>query len=72
MAVLASITAVLGRPAAAATPIALTVTSSPNPVSTGQAVAYAITITNRGTSAATGVTLTDTLNGVGIGQMTAP
>jgi uncharacterized repeat protein (TIGR01451 family) len=72
LAVLASITVVLGRPAAAVSPIAVTVTSSPSPVATGQAVAYTITVTNRGSSVATGATLTDTLNGVGIGQLTAP
>ena len=53
-------------------PISITVTSTPNPVATGQAVAYTITVTNTGSATASGVTLADSFNGVGLGQMTAP
>lgn len=51
-------------PAAASNPVAVTVTATPSPVSTGQALAYTVLVTNTGGSDATGVTVTDTLNGV--------
>jgi uncharacterized repeat protein (TIGR01451 family) len=48
-------------PASAASAVSLTVTSNPNPVSTGQAMAYTITAANTGASAASGVTISDTV-----------
>jgi uncharacterized repeat protein (TIGR01451 family) len=61
------------RPAAAASPMSITVTAAPNPVSTGQALAYTINFSNTGGSAASGLTITDTLTGVVAGNgMPAP
>jgi uncharacterized repeat protein (TIGR01451 family) len=61
-----------GPSASAANPVTLSISSSPGTVATGQAVAYRITVTNTGSAAASGFTLTDALNGVGAGQMVAP
>lgn len=41
--------------------LSIGMTDSPDPVSTGAALTYAITVTNNSTGAATGVTVTDTL-----------
>jgi uncharacterized repeat protein (TIGR01451 family) len=41
--------------------MSVAVTSNPNPVSSGQAMAYTITAANTGGAAATGVTITDTI-----------
>ena len=62
----------LTTPAAAAGAVSITVTSVPNSVATGQAIAYTINAVNTGGSTATGVTISDALTGVGVGQMTAP
>ncbi len=69
---LATLVAQSGKAAASTGPVSISVMSSPSPVATGQAIAYTINVTNTGGAAATGVTLTDALNGVGIGQMSAP
>lgn len=53
-------------------PVAIAVTGSPSSAASTQAVAYRITMTNNGSSAATGVTLSDVFNGVGLGQMAQP
>ncbi len=61
------------QPSASATsPVAIAVTSSPSPAASTQAVAYRITMTNNGASAATNLTLTDAFNGLGFGQGTQP
>jgi uncharacterized repeat protein (TIGR01451 family) len=52
---------------AAASPMSLTVTSNPDSVSTGQAMAYTIIAANTGGSAASGATITDTLTNLGTG-----
>ena len=41
--------------AGSASPVSISVGSNPSPVATGQAMAYSITVTNTGVSAATGV-----------------
>ena len=61
------------RPAGAASPIAITVSSSPTPVYTGQALAYSINVVNKGAATATGASITNSLQGVGPGNLgTAP
>ncbi len=62
-------TAAVTSPALAVGPaVSIAVTSSPNPVSSGQALAYTITVANTGGAAASGLSLTDTLVGLGIGS----
>ena len=62
-------TAVAAGPALAAGPaVSISVTSSPNPVSSGQALAYTITVANTGGATASGLSLTDSLVGLGIGS----
>ena len=62
------------QPSASATsPVTVTVTASPpSPAASTQAVAFRIVLTNQGTSAATGVSLTDAFTGLGFGQGTQP
>lgn len=47
-------------------------TASSNPVGFGQALAYTVLVTNAGGSIATGLNISDTLNGVTGGQQAAP
>ena len=62
--------AVATSPALAAGPaVSIAVTSSSNPVSSGQALAYTITVANTGGATASGLTLTDSLVGLGIGSL---
>ena len=69
IAALVGTTGVATSPALAASPaVSIAVTSSPNPVSSGQALAYTITVANTGGATASGLTLTDSLVGVGIGS----
>jgi glucose/arabinose dehydrogenase len=63
--VVASMILVFGRPAVAAPQVSVKITSTPNPVATGQAIAFRIVVTNNGSAAASGVTLTNTFIGVG-------
>ncbi len=66
---LVGMTGVANSPALAAIPaVSIAVTSSPNPVSSGQALAYTITVANTGGATASGLSLTDSLVGVGIGS----
>jgi uncharacterized repeat protein (TIGR01451 family) len=60
------------KAAAAAGPVSITVSSAPSPVATGQAIAFTVNVVNAGGSTATGVTLSETLTGVGLGQLAAP
>ena len=56
----------LSRPAAAAAgPLSITVSSSPAPAALYQAVEFRVKVTNTGGAAATGVTLTNTMAGIG-------
>ena len=65
--------ATLATPAHAAGDVAVTVSASPSPVATGQAMAYTINVANTGGAAATGLTLTDTLSSlVAVAPQTAP
>ena len=48
-------------------PVTIAVSASPNPVATGQAMAYTITASNTGGSDASGLTLTDTVTNLGTG-----
>jgi uncharacterized repeat protein (TIGR01451 family) len=69
----AGVVNIASQPAGAASPIAITVSSSPTPVYTGQALAYSINVVNKGAATATGATITDNLQGVGPGNLgTAP
>jgi glucose/arabinose dehydrogenase len=55
---------VTARQAVSATgPVTITLTSAPSQVATLQAVAFRITVTNTGSAAATGMTLTDSMTG---------
>ncbi len=75
-AVLASgtgLVATLATPARAAGDVAVTVSASPSPVATGQAMAYTINVANTGAAAASGLTLTDTLSSlVAVAPQSAP
>jgi uncharacterized repeat protein (TIGR01451 family) len=57
--------------AATTEPVTASVSTNPNPVATGQAMAYTITATNVGGSDATGVTITDTITNLGTGGVAA-
>jgi uncharacterized repeat protein (TIGR01451 family) len=46
---------------ASVSPVAVTVTSTPNPVATGQAMAYTITVADTGGADASNLTITDTI-----------
>ncbi|HVB94486.1 MAG TPA: PQQ-dependent sugar dehydrogenase, partial [Acidimicrobiales bacterium] len=61
-----AIVASAGPAASAASPLAVTVTSSPASVATSQAVLFRVTVTNNGAAPATGVTLTNTMAGIGV------
>ncbi len=70
VAALVAATVVVTTPAhraLAADPVSITVTGSPNPVSSGQALAYTINVADTGGATASGLTLTDSLSGLGIG-----
>ena len=75
-AVLASgtgLVASLATPAHAAGDVAVTVSASPSPVATGQAMAYTINVANTGGATATGLTLTDPLSSlVAVAPQTSP
>jgi glucose/arabinose dehydrogenase/outer membrane protein assembly factor BamB len=55
-----------------ANPLSITNSSMPRSVTTGQAIAFTITVVNKGAAAATGLSLTDTLTGLDLGQMDEP
>jgi uncharacterized repeat protein (TIGR01451 family) len=60
------------QPAAPVASLTITGTDSPDPVALGNALNYTVTVTNNGPSAATGVTLTDTLPaGITFGSVTS-
>src|SRR5579862_4965493 len=50
-------------------PVTVSITSTPGTVVTGQAVAFRVNVANTGAAPATGVTLSELLSGVGVGQM---
>jgi len=67
-----SVLALVVPSASAAGALSITVSSAPKSVAPGQAIAYTINAVNTGGSTATSVTISDALNGVGAGQLTAP
>ena len=71
-ATLGAVPALASPASAAAGPVTISVQATPNPVATGQAVAYTVTVSNVGSGTASNVTMTDALNGVGTGQSTTP
>jgi len=71
-ATLGTVPAIASPAGAAAGPVTISVQATPNPVATGQAVAYTVTVSNVGSGTASNVTMTDALNGVGTGQSTTP
>jgi len=71
-ATLGTVPALASPASAAAGPVTISVQATPNPVATGQAVAYTVTVSNVGSGTASNVTMTDALNGVGTGQSTTP
>jgi len=58
-------------PGSSGGPVTVAVSANPNPVVTGQAMAYTITASNTGGSGASGATITDTLTGLGTGGVAA-
>jgi uncharacterized repeat protein (TIGR01451 family) len=68
-----AVIAIVVPAASAAGSLSMTVTSAPDPVSSGQALTYTINATNTGGATATGATITDTPPALGPGNfMTAP
>jgi uncharacterized repeat protein (TIGR01451 family) len=58
----------VAEPASAASAVSITVTSSPDRVVVGQALAYTITATNGGGTSASNLTITDAFTGLGPGD----
>src|SRR5260221_6220223 len=72
-AMIAGLVAAPSAPASAASAMSVTVASNPNPVATGQAMAYTITAANTGGADASSLPLTDTITSlVPAAPQTAP